>query len=366
MTNTALIYCEAQFGKSDGKTANGLIRHSARYAITGVIDSTLAGKDAGEALGEKENGIPIFSNLNEALTNLADKPQYYIYGKATLESHISEKERGSILEAIQKGLNIVGGLHQPFAEDPEFLKASIKNNVKIIDVRTPPKLKKMCTYDGRISQVDIPVVAVLGTDCACGKRTTAIELNKSFNDRGIKSVLIATGQTSLLQGAKYGVAIDALPSQFVIGEVEDAVFQAFKNEHPDVIFVEGQGAVGHEAFLSSIGILRGSQPDAVILQHAPARESRCDFPGLAVPSVNSEIDLIESYSKTDVLAITLNHEKLSRREVYQISRKYEADLGIPAVDILQHGTERIIDALLEHFPEIQYSLSQKVTVPGLV
>jgi uncharacterized NAD-dependent epimerase/dehydratase family protein len=102
------------------------------------------------------------------------------------------------------------------------------------------------------------VIAMLGTDCACGKMTTAVELNKALNNLGLKSIMIATGQTSLMQGAKYGASMDALISQFAIGELENAVVQAFEQEHPDIILVEGQSAVSHPAFMSSIAILKGS------------------------------------------------------------------------------------------------------------
>ena len=89
-----------------------------------------------------------------------------------------------------------------------------------------------------------------------------------------------------MQGARYGVAIDALVSQFVVGEIENAVIQAFNNEKPDIILVEGQSAVSHPAFLGSLGILKGSNPDGVILQHPPARKSRCDFPNLKMPAIS--------------------------------------------------------------------------------
>jgi hypothetical protein len=95
VNETALVYCENQFGLVDGKTASGLVRHSETYTVVGVIDSSLAGKDAGEELGEKKNGIPIFANLEDALGKLSTVPDCYIYGKAPLETYISAKERGS-------------------------------------------------------------------------------------------------------------------------------------------------------------------------------------------------------------------------------------------------------------------------------
>ena len=352
---TAIVYCEKQFGLVDGKTATGLIRHSGIYTIVAVIDSLLTGKDAGEVLGEGNLGIPIFSDLDDALSQLPLVPDCYIYGKAPLDTYISNEERLLIIEAMEKGMDIINGLHQFFTEDPEFVLMADENGVQIEDVRKPPLLENLHVFSGQISKVDIPVIAVLGTDCACGKRTTATKLNKAFNDRGIKSVLIATGQSGLIQGAMYGAVIDALTSQFVIGEIEHAVVKAYENESPDLIIVEGQSALSHPAFMSSLGILKGSMPSGIILQHAPARKFRCDFPNLTMPPVESEIKLIESVSKAEVLAITISHEALSDLEVAKSIKDYEKQLQLPTTDVLRRGCWKVVQAIINHFPELERS-----------
>jgi uncharacterized NAD-dependent epimerase/dehydratase family protein len=361
LKETALVYCENQFGLVDGKTASGLVRHSDTYTIVGVIDSTLAGKDAGEELGDRKNGIPIFSNLDEALSQLIETPNCYIYGKAPLDACISMVERFLIFEAMSKGMNIISGLHQFISDDPEFVRMAAQHGIQIKDFRKPPKLKELHVFTGQISRVNVPVIAVLGTDCACGKMTTAVELNKALNSLGIKSVMVATGQTGLMQGAKYGASIDALVSQFVIGEIENAVVQAFDLENPDIILVEGQSAVGHPAFMSSLGILKGSMPDGVILQHPPARKFRCDFPHLAMPTLESEIQLIESISSSQVLAITVSHENLTDTETQSIITEYEDRFCLPATDVLNDGCQKLIQALGQHFPK----LNQKIKQEGL-
>lgn len=356
---TALVYCEAQFGLVDGKTAAGLVRHSEVYTIVGVIDSLLAGKDAGHELEGKRNGIPIFTDFKDALYNLSETPDCYIYGKAPLEASLSIKERFLIIEAMQNGMDIVNGLHQLFSEDKEFVDQATLHNIHIKDIRKPPELKELHVFTGQISKVDVPVIAVLGTDCACGKRTTAVELNKVLNDIGIKSVLVATGQSGLMQGARYGISIDALPSQFVIGEIENAVVQAFDNENPDIILVEGQSSVGHPAFMSSNGILKGSMPDGIILQHSPGRQFRCDFPNFTIPTVESEIKLIKNNYQVDVLAITLSHENLFEIELNKIIADYEENLHLPTTDVLLHGCDRIVQALREQFPQLDKKIITK-------
>ncbi|HBE19417.1 MAG TPA: DUF1611 domain-containing protein [Cyanobacteria bacterium UBA11149] len=363
---TALVYCENQFGLVDGKTATGLIRHSELYNIVGVIDSSLSGKDAGEELGEAKNNIPIFASLDEALSKLSEVPDCYIYGKAPLEACLSNEERFLILEAMAKGMDIINGLHQFFSEDPEFVNMAVQHGIQIKDIRKPPQVKDLHVFTGEISEVNIPVIAVLGTDCACGKMTTAVELNKALNNLGIKSILVATGQTSLMQGAMYGVSIDALISQFVIGEIENSVIQAFDNEKPDIILVEGQSAVSHPAFMSSLGILKGSMPDGIILQHPPGRKFRCDFPNLVMPTVESEIKLIEAISQARVIAIALSHENLAEVEILKIIKDYEQQFQLPTTDVLTYGCQKIVETLSNHFPKlkqkIKYSSLEKIPV----
>jgi uncharacterized NAD-dependent epimerase/dehydratase family protein len=356
---TALVYCENQFGLVDGKTAAALVRHSELYTIVGIIDSSLAGKDAGEELGGAHSGIPIFANLEEALGKLSKIPSCYIYGKAPLDACISNEERFLILEAMEKGMNIINGLHQFFSEDREFVHAATKNNIQIKDIRKPPHLKDLHVFTGQIAEVNVPVIALLGTDCACGKMTTAVELNKTLINLGIKSVLVATGQTSLMQGARYGVSIDALISQFVIGEIENSVTQAFNNESPDIILVEGQSALSHPAFMSSLGILKGSMPDGIILQHPPARKFRCDFPRLVMPTVESEIKLIEAISQTKVMAIALSHENLGDEEILSIIEDYEKQFQLPTTDVLSHGCQKLVQTLCRHFPKLNQKIKRE-------
>ena len=355
---TALVYCENQFGKVDGKTASGLVRHSKIYTVVGIIDSSLVGKDAGEELGEEKNGIPIYANLKDALSKLSEVPDCYIYGKAPLEAYISIHERNLILEAMKNGMDIINGLHQFFSEDREFVQVAARNGVRIKDIRKPPQLMDLHVFTGQRSKLTIPVIAVLGTDCACGKRTTAVELNNTLNNLGVKSVLVATGQSGLMQGAKYGVAIDALVSQFVVGEIENAVIQAFNNENPDIILVEGQSAVSHPAFMGSVGILKGSNPDGVILQHPPARTSRCDFPNLKMPNVESEINLIESISQAKVMAIAVSHENLSEEDTLETIANYEKKLQLPTTDVLSHGCQKLVQALSDQFPDLRQTIKR--------
>jgi uncharacterized NAD-dependent epimerase/dehydratase family protein len=169
--------------------------------------------------------------------------------------------------------------------------------------------------------------------------------------------LVGTGQTGLIQGARYGLALDAVPSQFCAGELEATIIEAFENEDPDVILVEGQGSLSHPAYSTSSFILRGSCPQAVVLQHAPGRKHRCDFDSMPMPTPASEIKLIEAFAKTKVIGLTINHENMTDAEVSKAITRYEKELGIPSTDVLTRSPERLVEMVQSFFPQIGATIS---------
>ena len=350
--NTAFVYCEGNFGELDGKTANGLVRSSEKYDILAVIDSRKAGRDAGEILDDTPNGIPVLRDVASAVRSLGRVPDYFIFGMAPASGLLSPMERTVVLDAIAAGMHVVNGLHEFLNDDPEFVAASVASNVTMLDVRRPRAKKDLRFFSGRIFEVTCPRIAVLGTDGAIGKRTTATILTQALNAAGIKAVLVGTGQTSLIQGAKYGVALDAIAPQFCSGEMEAAVVDAFEIEHPDLIIVEGQGALSHPAYLTSGYILRGSQPAGVILQHAPARPMLSDFPTMPMPTPASEINLIQTFADTTVIGLTINHEHMTDAEVETAIVDYGRELGIPVTDALTRSPDRLVEMVLGAFPEL--------------
>jgi uncharacterized NAD-dependent epimerase/dehydratase family protein len=352
VSSTAVVYCEANFGRIDGKTANGLVRYSEKYEILSVIDSEKAGLDTGDVLDGIPNGIPVLADLAEAIEVAGRVPDYFIFGMAPASGMLSSDERGIVLDAIAQGMNVVNGLHEFLNLDPEFAAVAEAHGVKILDVRRPHEKKNLRMFSGRISQVTCPRIAVLGTDGAIGKRTTATILTRALAAAGIKAVLVGTGQTSLIQGARHGVALDAIPCQFASGEMEATVVEAFEAEQPDIIILEGQGALSHPAYLSSSYILRGGRPDAVILQHAPKRRCLSDFADVAMPTPASEIKLIETFSATKVIGLTLNHEGMTDAEVSAAILLYGSELGLPVTDALTRSPDRLVEMVLGAFPAL--------------
>jgi uncharacterized NAD-dependent epimerase/dehydratase family protein len=358
---TAVVYCEGQFGEQDGKTANGLVRHSERYRILSVIDSTRAGVDAGSHLDDRPNQVPVVADLAAAIAHARHVPDYLICGLAPADGLLSAEQRVVLLDGIARGMHLVNGLHEFLNDDAEFVAASLRSGVTITDVRRPQETRDLSLFSGRIFDVTCPRIAVLGTDGAIGKRTTATLLVQTLRHHGINAVMVGTGQTSLIQGGRYGVALDALVPQFCSGEVEKQVVAAFEGEDPDVIVVEGQGALSHPAYITSAHILRGSQPGAVIVQHAPKRRVLGDFPMVAMPTAASEIRLIEAFADTKVIGLTLNHEDMSSDEVTAAIGRYELELGIPVTDPLTRPLERLLDMVLLAFPELAMPLTSAAT-----
>jgi uncharacterized NAD-dependent epimerase/dehydratase family protein len=349
---TAVVYCEGKFGAQDGKTANGLVRHSEKYEILSVIDSTRSGQDAGELLDGIPNGIPVLASLTEAIAHAGVVPSTLIFGMAPAGGLLTTSQRTDLLDGIARGMNLVNGLHEFLDDDPEFASAALLAGVTITDVRRPKDKKDLQLFTGRIFDVTCPRIAVLGTDGAIGKRTTTTLLVQALNDRGVRAVMVGTGQTALIQGAKYAVALDATVPQFCSGEVEAQVVAAFENEDPDVIIIEGQGALSHPAYLTSAYILRGSRPDGVIVQHAPRRGMLDDFPALPMPTAASEIALIEAFADTRVIGVTINHENMTDDEIAASIDEHELELGVPATDPLTRPLDRLVDMVLQAYPHL--------------
>ena len=350
---SALVYCEQNFAGLDGKTAHGLIRHSEAFAIKAVIDSQCAGLDAGLVLDGSFQGIPIVADLEAALRLPGKKPHTLIYGMAPANGLYSAADRRLLLSALAAGLHLVSGMREYLNDEPEFALAALQNHVSIRDVRRPPALKDLRLFDGSIDSADCLRIAVLGTDGAVGKRTTATLLVQALNGAGIHTVLVSTGQTGLIQGGRYGIPLDAIPSQYCSGEVEAAVVHAFRSESPAVIVVEGQGALSHPAYLSSGFILRGARPQAVVLQHAPARQTLSDFPFLPVPTPASEIRLIEAFALTRVIGLTLNHEGLNDGQLDAAILRHQAELCLPVTDPVRCSPQSLVAMVLRAFPQLR-------------
>lgn len=345
----AVVFCEGVFGTPNGKTAHGLVRRTKRYRILSVIDSKNSYKDSGEILDGRPNGISIFPDLLTAMENSQKTglyPTHFVVGLTPDGGRLNPEHRSSVLEAIRSGLNVDSGLHDFLSEDEEMSRLAQEYNVEIRDVRKPPPRSALHFFSGKIENVDCLKVAVLGTDSAVGKRTTAWILTEALNVAERPAELIGTGQTAWMQGVNYGIIMDSLINDFVSGEIEHAVWSAWNERHPDVILIEGQGSLMNPAYPGGFEILAAGRPDAIILQHAPARKDYDGFPGYPIQPLDIQIKAVELLSEKPVVGITINHEDLSRDTIPSICRDIEQQTGRPTVDVLLEGPDRIVHTLL--------------------
>jgi uncharacterized NAD-dependent epimerase/dehydratase family protein len=344
----AVVLCDGYFGDVTGKTANGLVRYSKRYQITGIIDHTKSGKDAGEVLDGKPNGIPIFRDLREAVEKA--KPETLIIGVATEGGYIPVEFRPVIREAIEDGLNVAAGLHEYLSDDPEFGPLAVKHGVLLIDVRRPRPMKDSHHFANATRNLPCLRIPVLGTDGVIGKRTCALLLTDALNAAGTKATFVSTGQTGLLQGSSYGVPLDSLTTDFMVGELESEIVRAYEETRPKVIIVEGQGSISHPAYVcGSRSIVMASMPSAILMMHAPARKVRdylSDVVAWPMPKPEEEMEALEFAARIagggKVFAIGLNHENLTRDQVEATVKEYEAKYRLPTADPLWHGCEKFV------------------------
>ncbi len=346
---TAVVLCQGNFGKYVGKTANGLVRFSERFEIVGVIDSLKAGMFAHEVVEGAKDGIPIFKSLEDALSKLHKPPQNLIIGVATIGGMLPPEFRPVIIEAIENKINVFAGLHEFLSMDEELSALAGEYGVELLDVRREPPLDEMRRFANLCKDIPALRIPVLGTDSSIGKRTTAIELTKTLNESGVRTVFVTTGQTGILQGFKYGMPLDSIQGDYIVGELEKEIMKAYENEKPEVIVIEGQGSISHPAYVCGTrAIITASQPNAIILQHAPKRKYR-NFGKvelkLPMPELEKEIEMVEMFSGAKVIGITLNHEDMDIKEIGDTIQGYQEKFGIPCVDVLRDGCDKLVEKI---------------------
>lgn len=344
----AIVYCEGAFGTTNGKTAHGLVRRTTRYRVLSVIDSRAAGTDAAGFLDGRPAGIPIVGDLQAALTDAERRglrATHFVVGLAPDGGRLSASARQDVLAAVRAGLNVDCGLHDFLEDDEEIANAAANRGLQIRDVRKPPPKSGLHAFTGKIEQVESLVVALLGTDSAIGKRTTAWVLVDSLNAAGHKAELVGTGQTAWMQGARYSLILDSLISDFMAGETEHAVWSAWNAERPEVIVIEGQGSLMNPAYPGGMELIAAGRPDAIVLQHAPTRQEYDGFPGYPLHPLDLQIQALELLSQKPVVAITINHEGLVREQIPKVCAEIERQVGRPTVDVLVQGADRLIEAI---------------------
>ncbi|MFB6221083.1 MAG: DUF1611 domain-containing protein [Halolamina sp.] len=299
----AIVLAEGEFGKTGGKTSNGVVMHSEVFDAQAVVDSETVGQSPAEVLGRADApNVPVVPSVADAL-EAAPEAEALVIGVAPAGGELPEEWVAGIEEAVRAGCDVVSGLHTFLGDDERWAELAAEHDARIFDVRKPPADDELRVGDGSVDEVEADVVLTLGTDCAVGKRTTTFELYKAAQAAGLDAGWVATGQTGIMVGAQAGVVIDRVPADFAAGVVEDLV-KAVGAVH-DLVFVEGQASLTHRAYSNvTLAILHGSWPDAVVLADEPARSRRTHFEQFPVEGVESEVSLIEELSDTEVAAIS--------------------------------------------------------------
>jgi uncharacterized NAD-dependent epimerase/dehydratase family protein len=344
----AIVYCQGAYNTTNGKTAHGLVRFTRRYRVLSVIDSRFSGADAGEVLDGRKTDIPVVAGLDEALEdarNRSLRATHLVVGLAPDGGRLSLAARSDLQKAIDSGLDIDCGLHDYLNDDPVLVELAQKAGVRLRDIRKPPTVADLHFFTGKIEEVTSFKVAVLGTDSAVGKRTTAWRLVDGLRHIGVSAEMIGTGQTAWMQGARYAIILDSLINDFVAGEIEHVVWSAWSEARPDVIVIEGQGSLMNPAYPGGFEIMAAGRPDAIVLQHAPARKEYDGFPGHRLHDLPVQIQAIELLSGKPVIAVAVNHEDIAHEKIPDVCREIRSQTGLPAVDVLIEGPGEIVDVL---------------------
>lgn len=345
MEGTAVLFTVGALDRREAKTAHGLIRGSDRFQVLGVVDRAFAGRDAGEVLDGKTRNIPVFADLASARAAIGRPVEFAVVGVATPGGVVTPELRALAAEALQAGMSVVNGLHDAMSDMPELAALATRYGGRIVDVRKPKSRDALRFWSGAIARVRCPKVAILGTDCSIGKRTTARYLVEDARAAGVNAHMIYTGQTGWMQGGKYGFILDSTLNDFVSGELEHAIVSCYDNESPDLIVIEGQAALRNPSGPCGAEFLVSGRANAVVLQHHATRTHYHGYPewGEIFP-LKDEIALVAAYG-VPVVGVALNADELGEREARDQAAALEQGLGLPVVLPLYEGVGRVLDAL---------------------
>lgn len=318
-----------------GKTARGIVHYGLTPTVA-LVDSTRA--------GDVQDGIPIVGSIEDARPL---DPTTAIVGVATAGGRFPPKWRELLKSCIANGLDVENGLHQFIADDPELAELAERRGVELRDLRRPPAGLNVPTGDNL--RVPARIVLTVGSDCAIGKMTVALELDRAARARGLASVFVPTGQTGMAI-AGWGIAIDAVVADFIAGASERLVVEA-RERGGDLLFVEGQGSVTHPAYSGvTLGLVHGAAPHLFVLCHRAGSTDHEGFEGHPLTPLPELVDLHERISlrarPAKVAAVALNTRDLDDEAARSAVAAAAAETGLVADDPVRFGPDRLLDAVL--------------------
>lgn len=318
---------------ASAKTAHGLLRGGDRFNVVALVDAKHAGRTSTQVLGPTVRDVPIFPSSVAAIDAVGHQIEHAILGVAFPGGKLPDVFRDDVATFLRRGIHVVSGLHQPLGEEPDLSEAARSGGAKIFDIRRPRPWHDLHFWSGSVLSVQTPIVAVLGTDCALGKRTTARIIMEGCRKRGMRAEMIYTGQTGWLQGFRYGFILDSTLNDFVSGELEHAILACQAAESPDIILLEGQSSLRNPTGPCGAELLLSGHARHVVLQAAPGRSfyKGTEALGCALPAIADEIELIERYGAS-VIAVTLNNEGLGHEQFAERRAALQAELALPVLN----------------------------------
>jgi D-glutamate N-acetyltransferase len=325
-----------------GKTMRGVLRYR-RPDVVAILDSTRA--------GEEHEGVPVVRDVGAAMRFA---PTTALVGVATQGGRFPPAWREQLRECIENGLSIENGLHEFLGDDEEMRELAKEHGVVLRDLRRPPS--DLGTPTGKNVELPAHTVLTVASDCAVGKMTVALELDRAANGRGIASRFVPTGQTGIAI-AGWGVSVDAVVSDFVAGAAELLVVAGYERGG-ELLFVEGQGSIVHPAYSGvTLGLIHGCAPHAFVLCHQAGDTEVEGYPGHPLPPLPELVALHEAISlprrKAKVACLAINTRKLSSDEDARAAiAAAEDETGLPADDPVRFGARRLLDAVLDSLPPV--------------
>jgi uncharacterized NAD-dependent epimerase/dehydratase family protein len=318
-----------------GKTARGVLGYGERPVVA-LLDSTRA--------GDTQSGVPVVASVNDAL---CFNPTTALVGVATQGGRFPPAWRELLRSAISKGLHVENGLHEFLADDEELVGLADRHGVELRDLRQPPADLNVPT--GANMELPVKTVLTVGSDCAIGKMTVSLELDRAARARGLASRFVPTGQTGIAI-AGWGISVDAVISDFIAGATERLLVEGHERGG-ELLMVEGQGALLHPAYSGvTLGLVHGSAPHAFVLCHLAGQTEIEGYPGHSLRSLPELIDLHQQISlparKATVAAIALNTRELGDEEARAAVATTADETGLVTDDPVRFGPDRLLDAVL--------------------
>ena len=319
-----------------GKTMRGIVRYGPDPVVA-ILDS--------KRPGDSHGGIPIVGTVADALPH---EPTVAVVGVATQGGRFPPAWRDLLKDCIAAKLDVESGLHEFVSEDPELTALAREHGVSLRDLRKPPEGLNVPT--GANLELDAKIVLTVGSDCAIGKKTVAVELDLEARSRGLASVFVPTGQTGIAI-AGWGIAVDAVVSDFLAGAAEQLVVEGAQRGG-ELLFVEGQGSIVHPLYSGvTLGLLHGSAPHLLVLCHAAGATEIEGCAGHAIPRLPELVDLYEGISlparRATVACIALNTAAIASDDNARAMIAGVADeTGLPTDDPVRFGAQHLLDALL--------------------